>query len=193
MLFRSREETLKRLGSKKEKEIQANASKDTFTDRLAKQYFKDLVTNYDMDPKDPATMSLAMKQAVYDYGLAGGKLNLQSEAAIIKGEKESKELKELRRDLMQLEPGSPEHTAKRAEIEKEREKIRANVQSKTPERPEAPKPAEKRDTSSGRFPKPDIGAVPDAPSGATIGNKTSKGWEVKDKDGKVIGYAQPNK
>jgi hypothetical protein len=114
--------------------------RDTFTDRLAAQYFKELVTNQQMDPKDPATKSLAMKQAVYDSGLAGGKLNIQSEAQIIKGEKDSKELPRLRRELLQLEPGSPEYVAKQAEIQTERDKIRANVESKTPGRPEAPKP-----------------------------------------------------
>ena len=143
-----------------------------------------------MDPKDPATMSLAMKQAVYDYGLAGGKLNLKAEADIIKGEKDSSTLKQLRRDLMQLEPGSAEHTAKQAEIAAEKDRIRASVESKAPGRPEAPKAAEKKDTGSGRFPKPDIATVTGAPEGSTIGAKTARGWEVKDKNGTVIGYAQ---
>lgn len=150
---KNQDEARKRIASKKEKEIQAATSRDTFTDRLAKQYFQELVANYNMDPKDPATMSLAMKQAVYDYGLAGGKLNLQSEAAIIKGEKDSKVLPTLRRELLQLEPGSPEYTAKQAEIQAEREKIRASVESKTPGRPEAPSP--KKDEAkdgSGKFP-----------------------------------------
>jgi hypothetical protein len=132
------------------------APRDTFTDRLAAQYFKELVTNYGLDANDPATKSLAMKQAVYDYGMAGGKLNIQSEAQIIKGEKDSKELPRLRRELLQLEPGSPEYIAKQAEIQKERDSIRANVESKTPGRPEAPKsevkPVDKKDTGSGRFP-----------------------------------------
>ena len=153
---KQREETLKRIGSKKEKEITAASSRETFIDRLAGQYFQSLVANNDMDPKDPATKALAMKQAIYDYNMAGGKLNLQAEAAIIKGEKDSKVLPTLRRELLQLEPGSPEYIAKQAEIQAARDKIRADVESKTPTRPEAPEPkkADKDEAKdgSGRFP-----------------------------------------
>ena len=38
---------------------------------------------------------------------------------------------------------------------------------------------------------PNIASVTGAPRGATIGAQTAKGWEVKDRSGKVIGYAQP--
>lgn len=38
---------------------------------------------------------------------------------------------------------------------------------------------------------PSIASVTGAPRGATIGAQTAKGWEVKDRSGKVIGYAQP--
>ena len=38
---------------------------------------------------------------------------------------------------------------------------------------------------------PNIASVDGAPRGATIGAQTSRGWEVKDRSGKVIGYAQP--
>jgi hypothetical protein len=38
--------------------------------------------------------------------------------------------------------------------------------------------------------RPDISSVTGAPRGATIGAQTSRGWEIKDRSGKVIGYAQ---
>jgi hypothetical protein len=37
---------------------------------------------------------------------------------------------------------------------------------------------------------PSIASIDGAPRGATIGAQTSRGWEVKDRSGKVIGYAQ---
>jgi len=37
---------------------------------------------------------------------------------------------------------------------------------------------------------PSISAVKDAPAGSSIGTKTDKGWEVKDKNGKLIGYTR---
>jgi len=38
--------------------------------------------------------------------------------------------------------------------------------------------------------RPDISSIRNAPQGSTIGAQTSRGWEVKDRSGKVIGYAQ---
>jgi len=37
---------------------------------------------------------------------------------------------------------------------------------------------------------PDIGTIKGAPAGSTIGKQTTKGWEVLDPSGTVIGYAQ---
>ena len=37
---------------------------------------------------------------------------------------------------------------------------------------------------------PSISAVKDAPAGSSIGIKTDKGWEVKDKNGKLLGYTR---
>jgi hypothetical protein len=39
--------------------------------------------------------------------------------------------------------------------------------------------------------KPDISKVDGAPAGSTVGKAVAgKGWEVKDKSGKLIGYVQ---
>jgi hypothetical protein len=39
--------------------------------------------------------------------------------------------------------------------------------------------------------KPNISSIPDAPSGSSVGNFIQgKGWEIKGKDGKLLGYAK---
>lgn len=48
----------------------------------------------------------------------------------------------------------------------------------------APKPAAAPSDSK----PPDIASVQGAPAGAVIGARTDKGWEVKDKNGKLLGY-----
>jgi hypothetical protein len=40
---------------------------------------------------------------------------------------------------------------------------------------------------------PSIAEVKGAPPGASIGVKTAKGWEMKDKSGKLLGYVRGNK
>jgi hypothetical protein len=40
---------------------------------------------------------------------------------------------------------------------------------------------------------PSIAEVKGAPAGASIGVKTAKGWEMKDKSGKLLGYVRGNK
>jgi hypothetical protein len=52
----------------------------------------------------------------------------------------------------------------------------------------APAPASAAPAAAGT--RPDISSVTGAPRGATIGAQTSMGWEIKDRSGKVIGYAQ---
>jgi hypothetical protein len=53
----------------------------------------------------------------------------------------------------------------------------------------APAPAPAPASVSASAP-PSIASIDGAPRGATIGAQTSRGWEVKDRSGKVIGYAQ---
>jgi hypothetical protein len=53
--------------------------------------------------------------------------------------------------------------------------------------PPAANPTPKPDTSEK---PPTIASVQGAPAGATIGSKTANGWEVKDKNGKLLGYVR---
>jgi hypothetical protein len=63
------------------------------------------------------------------------------------------------------------------------------------DRVSAPPPAAPASAAASAAPaaagtRPDISSVTGAPRGATIGAQTSRGWEIKDRSGKVIGYAQ---
>jgi len=60
-----------------------------------------------------------------------------------------------------------------------------------PAAPAKPEAAPKPEAASEKAPS--IGDVQGAPAGASIGSRTEKGWEVKDKSGKLIGYVRGKK
>lgn len=64
------------------------------------------------------------------------------------------------------------------------------IQANTPGAKPAPAPAPKPTAPAGAAPS--ISSVPDAPPGSKIGAYTKNGWEVKDKNGKLLGYARSN-
>jgi hypothetical protein len=172
------------------------AGKDTYSDKLYKDVFTDLVQNKGMDPKDPATAVLARKETASISGLTGEKLDIQREAAVIKGEKDSETLKALKMDRYGTDEGSKERADIDAKISAEKKKIRDNV-FKTPaadEKPAVtptpvPKPAAA--PASVVPPAPDISTVTGAPAGSGIGAYVKgQGYEIRDKNGKLLGYAQ---
>jgi hypothetical protein len=59
--------------------------------------------------------------------------------------------------------------------------------------PPKPEPAAKPDAAAKAEKAPSIGEVQGAPAGASIGIRTEKGWEVKDKSGNLIGYVRGKK
>jgi hypothetical protein len=59
--------------------------------------------------------------------------------------------------------------------------------------PPKPEPAAKPDAAAKAEKAPSIGDVQGAPAGSSIGARTEKGWEVKDKSGKLIGYVRGKK
>ena len=62
--------------------------------------------------------------------------------------------------------------------------VRRQAQAKTSGKP-SDSEVNKNSTTA-----PDIGTIKGAPAGSTIGKQTTKGWEVLDPSGTVIGYAQ---
>lgn len=60
-----------------------------------------------------------------------------------------------------------------------------------PAAPAKPEAAPKPEAAAEKAPS--IGDVQGAPAGASIGSRTEKGWEVKDKSGKLIGYVRGKK
>jgi hypothetical protein len=109
----------------------ASANRSTDLDRDAQAYFNDLVANYGMDPKNPATMNLARQKAREGTNpYAQGKLDLQTEVAITTREKEDKELKALSMQLTFAE--GADRTKVLEDIQKRRQAIRDEIMAKKP-------------------------------------------------------------
>ena len=171
------------------------ASKDTYSDKTYKDVFNDLVLNKGMDPKDPATATLARKETAGIMGLTQEKLDIQREAAVIKGEKDSETLKALKMDRYGTDEGSKERADIDAKIAAEKKKIRDNI-FKTPaadEKPGAPvvpvappAPAAPK-VSLGPAPTPAVEApvtpVTNADGTVTIPSGPRKGTYVPNGDG----------
>jgi hypothetical protein len=130
-------------------------------------------------PNNAATRAMARTVAIEKTGLAREKVDVQQDAALTNRLKNDPQMKSLRTELLMAdEKDKPEIQAK---LQKREAELRGDIK-----RPSAAP----SDTSSGRFPKPDIAKVPNVPEGSSIGAQTDKGWEVKNKDGKVIGHIQ---
>jgi hypothetical protein len=70
-----------------------------------------------------------------------------------------------------------------------RDKATGMLKGSLDERAPTPKP----EPAAASEKPPSIGDVQGAPAGASIGSRTEKGWEVKDKSGKLIGYVRGKK
>jgi hypothetical protein len=160
----------------------ANAARATDLDRDAEAYFN-LLVGEGMDPKDPKTKALARQKAREGANpYAQSKLDLQAEAVITAREKEDGELKALRTNLAMAD--DKDKPGILAAMEARRQQIRADITKAAPAPGTgAPAPAVQK--------APDISTVTGAPKGSKIGSFVQgKGFEVKDKDGNLVGYAQ---
>jgi hypothetical protein len=160
----------------------ANAARATDLDRDADAYFN-LLVGEGMDPKDPKTKALARQKAREGANpYAQSKLDLQAEAVITAREKEDGELKALRTNLAMAD--DKDKPSILAAMEARRQQIRADITKAAPAPGTgAPAPAVQK--------APDISTVTGAPKGSKIGSFVQgKGFEVKDKDGNLVGYAQ---
>jgi hypothetical protein len=162
----------------------ATAARATDLDKTTKDFFEEMIANG--APNNAATRAEARRKALATTGLAGPKLDLQTETAVDKEIRESKDIKGWRREQAQYDPGSPEHAALQQKINAEKDAIRARYEKGTPATPGA------TPTPTPTAPKPpNISTVDGAPPGASIGAFVpGKGFEVKNKDGKVIGHAK---
>lgn len=150
----------------------------TDLDRTTTAFLNELLA--DGAPDNAATRAQARKLAIAETGLLDRKVGLQEEVAVTNRIKNDPAIKALKIELYSAdEKDKPAIQEKIAAREAE---IKGDIK-----RPGTPT---KADTSSGRFPKPDISKVPNVPEGSSIGAQTDKGWEVKNKDGKVIGHIQ---
>lgn len=163
--------------------------KPTDLDKVVEAHMNALVAE-GADPADPQTRLAAVQRASRDLSKSAGsvraettqmeKANAQFENRLLM----DKTLRQLRR----TDPAAYEQRVEqvREEIKKEfgirpdMTAPRAQVKP-TPVEPQAAKPSA----------PPSISSVKGAPAGASIGNLVEgKGWEIKGKDGKLLGYAQ---
>ena len=153
------------------------AQRPTDLDRTTSAILADLIDKGAAD--NAATRATARKQAIEVTGLAFPKAAGAQEDRLTKAYKDIDD----KYFLEKLQAG--DNKDKLAEVQAKIDKERAIAEQRLRIEP-TPAPS----TSSGRFPKPDISKVPNVPEGSSIGAQTAKGWEVKDKDGKVIGHIQ---
>lgn len=154
------------------------AQRPTDLDRTTTAFFDELIAGG--APNNAATKAQARKLAIQETGLLGRKVELQEDAAVTNRVKTDPTIKALKIELYSAD--DKDKPAIQEKIAAREAEIKGEI--KKPGTPAAP------DTSSGRFPKPDIAKVPNVPPGSSIGAQTSMGWEVKDKNGKVIGHIQ---
>jgi hypothetical protein len=160
----------------------ASANRETDLDKTTKDFLNEMLANG--FPDNAATRAQARKRAIGAVGGLDRKLDVQEESAADRAVKDSAVIKNLRRSQAQYDPGSKEHSDMQEQIKAEEAKIRSRYAGGTSPVPiPTPAPAAPK--------APSISTVTGAPPGASIGTFVAgKGYEVKDKNGKVVGYAQ---
>jgi hypothetical protein len=132
--------------------------------------------------KNPAITAEAQSQYFQSVGLAGAKLDIATINAITTREEKDSQLKALRTNLAMAD--EKDKPGILAAMEARRQQIRAEVTN-------APGAGAPAPAAPGAQKAPDISTVTGAPKGSTIGAFVQgKGFEVKDKGGNLIGYAQ---
>jgi hypothetical protein len=175
-----------RLNKEKIANIQARASmasatRPTDLDKVTKDFLDEMLASGQYQD-NAATRAEARRKAIGAIGGLERKMDIQETTAADKAVKDDANIKTMRREQSQYEPGSPEHSELQRKIKDREAQIRAGYTKN------APAPAPSADST----PKPpNISTVTGAPSGASIGTFVAgKGYEVKDKNGRVVGYAQ---
>jgi hypothetical protein len=160
----------------------ASANRETDLDKTTKDFLNEMLANG--FPDNAATRAQARKKAIGAVGGLDRKLDVQEESAADRAVKDSAVIKNLRRSQAQYDPGSKEHSDMQEQIKAEEARIRGRYAGGTSPVPiPTPAPAAPK--------APNISTVEGAPPGATIGAFVpGKGFEIKDKSGKVVGHAK---
>jgi len=160
----------------------ANAARPTDADKRIETIRQAIIAKLPEDQraaalKNPAITAEAQSQYFQSLNLAGAKLDIATINAITAREEKDPELKALRTRLSMADDKDVPGIL--ASIDAAKQRVRAEVTN-------APAPA-----VPGAQKAPDISTVTGAPKGSTIGSFVQgKGFEVKDKGGNLIGYAQ---
>jgi DNA-binding transcriptional MerR regulator len=177
---------------------QAAIGKETDLRDTTRIYFEAAVAR-GANPKDPRTMEAARRQAYQDIGLAQQRVNVQEQGltnaqvrqAMDSTEKDLKQstnrLEMLKRQEADAKNGT--NTADQFREQLYQDNLRRAMGGGGRPAPAAAEQPAAKPTAPAK--KPTIESVRGAPAGAKIGNAVEgKGYEVLDKNGKVIGYAR---
>jgi hypothetical protein len=165
------------------------APRDTDLDKTTQAVFNAMIEAG--APNNATTKAQARQKAIEQTGLALRKVETQETNALTNAMDKDGELDALNFQLsIASDKKKPEIQQK---IDARKEQIRKDLAKSTPA-PAAPAAPKKDDkVALTPPPAPKISTVDGAPDGSKIGTFVNgRGYQVLDKSGKVIGYAQPN-
>jgi hypothetical protein len=166
-----------------------SAPRDTDLDKTTQAVFNAMIEAG--APNNATTKAQARQKAIEQTGLALRKVETQETNALTNAMDKDGELDALNFQLsIASDKKKPEIQQK---IDARKEQIRKDLAKSTPA-PAAPAAPKKDDkVALAPPPAPKISTVDGAPDGSKIGTFVNgRGYQVLDKSGKVIGYAQPN-
>ena len=167
----------------------ANSARPTDADKRIETIRQAIIAKLPEDQraaalKNPAITAEAQSQYFQSLNLAGAKLDIATVNAITAREEKDDALRALRIRLSTAD--DKDMPGIMAAMEARKQQIRAEVTNAPAPGTGAPAPAVPSAQKA-----PDISTVTGAPKGSTIGSFVQgKGFEVKDKGGNLIGYAQ---
>jgi hypothetical protein len=130
--------------------------------------------------KDPTITAQAQSQYFQESGLTGAKLDAKTTTDINK-------IIDERLGTLKLQIDATKDPIKKAELENKYNIEVGKIYRDFNKPPPAATPGENAPPKA-----PDISTIKGAPEGSSIGNYVQgKGYEIKDKGGKLVGYAQP--
>lgn len=196
------------VGLKEAQTNQAIAGRTTDWVRKYNSYLPEIMQRLDIDdPNHPRVKAATAAKVAEMEALAARRADIQQQGvgAQIMGRNLDIEnaitaaTEKITRDYrLQIQQARAEgRTAEVARLTKERDDkiaeresaIRASGNVQPAPKPTAPAPEAKSSATTNK--KPDISKVPGVPAGSSVGNLTKDGWEVKNKDGEVIGHLAP--
>jgi hypothetical protein len=162
----------------------------TDLDKTTQTFLDDLIARG--APNNAATKAQARKLAIAETNLAGPRAAGAQEDRITKAWKEIDD-QFFVEELKAVTPEEKAAVAAKKQAAKDEAATRLRTVTPVPTDPNTALPKKDNKVALAPPPAPKISTVDGAPDGSKIGTFVNgKGYQVLDKSGKVIGYAQPN-